>query len=139
MLRRPPRSTRTDTLFPYTTLFRSRHQRHALGPARDHLIERELRRFVAIIRTVELGAVEQGAQVVHANSIGGLRLGAIAGAKYLVLQPAGGGLYARLGLVGGQELFAFGAVLACLGRRLFGLLLLHALRSEEPTSELQSL
>src|SRR3546814_9492463 len=27
MLRRPPKSTRTDTLFPYTTLFRS-------GPAR---------------------------------------------------------------------------------------------------------
>src|SRR3546814_10492886 len=27
MIRRPPRSTRTDTLFPYTTLFRS----HAAG------------------------------------------------------------------------------------------------------------
>src|SRR3546814_2449822 len=27
MLRRPPRSTRTDTLFPYTTLFRS----HRIG------------------------------------------------------------------------------------------------------------
>src|SRR3546814_12700099 len=27
MIRRPPRSTRTDTLFPYTTLFRS----HAVG------------------------------------------------------------------------------------------------------------
>src|SRR3546814_6242004 len=26
MIRRPPRSTRTDTLFPYTTLFRSRKQ-----------------------------------------------------------------------------------------------------------------
>src|SRR3546814_6347563 len=26
MIRRPPRSTRTDTLFPYTTLFRSRHR-----------------------------------------------------------------------------------------------------------------
>src|SRR3546814_18418259 len=26
MLRRPPRSTRTDTLFPYTTLFRSPEQ-----------------------------------------------------------------------------------------------------------------
>src|SRR3546814_7123497 len=26
MIRRPPRSTRTDTLFPYTTLFRSRRQ-----------------------------------------------------------------------------------------------------------------
>src|SRR3546814_1471055 len=34
MIRRPPRSTRTDTLFPYTTLFRSRVaaqlQRHLL-------------------------------------------------------------------------------------------------------------
>src|SRR3546814_18893803 len=26
MIRRPPRSTHTDTLFPYTTLFRSRHR-----------------------------------------------------------------------------------------------------------------
>src|SRR3546814_2719586 len=26
MIRRPPRSTRTDTLFPYTTLFRSSHR-----------------------------------------------------------------------------------------------------------------
>src|SRR3546814_15438613 len=26
MIRRPPRSTRTDTLFPYTTLFRSRSE-----------------------------------------------------------------------------------------------------------------
>src|SRR3546814_6241138 len=28
MIRRPPRSTRTDTLFPYTTLFRSAEQGH---------------------------------------------------------------------------------------------------------------
>src|SRR3546814_2815610 len=34
MLPRPPRSTRTDTLFPYTTLFRSRHNRGAV-----HLID----------------------------------------------------------------------------------------------------
>src|SRR3546814_8286232 len=27
MITRPPRSTRTDSLFPYTTLFRSRHAR----------------------------------------------------------------------------------------------------------------
>src|SRR3546814_10272259 len=38
MIRRPPRSTRTDTLFPYTTLFRSdarggcRRRRPDLGP-----------------------------------------------------------------------------------------------------------
>src|SRR3546814_4297317 len=29
MIRRPPRSTRTDTLFPYTTLFRSYRDRTA--------------------------------------------------------------------------------------------------------------
>src|SRR3546814_9445130 len=29
MIRRPPRSTRTDTLFPYTTLFRSSGDGHA--------------------------------------------------------------------------------------------------------------
>src|SRR3546814_1631311 len=34
MLRRPPRSTRTDTLFPYPTLFRSGPVR---GEADDHL------------------------------------------------------------------------------------------------------
>src|SRR3546814_5710397 len=39
MIRRPPRSTRTDTLFPYTTLFRSQHHwwsdpRHNEGPGR---------------------------------------------------------------------------------------------------------
>src|SRR3546814_19049800 len=30
MIRRPPRSTRTDTLFPYTTLFRSWRRRATL-------------------------------------------------------------------------------------------------------------
>src|SRR3546814_12012049 len=49
MLRRPPRSTRTDTLFPYTTLFRSpvaldllpRVGQHGFGPC-----QRRLRRIV---------------------------------------------------------------------------------------------
>src|SRR3546814_2275620 len=31
MIRRPPRSTRTDTLFPYTTLFRSNPDSKVLG------------------------------------------------------------------------------------------------------------
>src|SRR3546814_14840377 len=34
MIRRPPRSTRTDTLFPYTTLFRSKSQLQKLHQAR---------------------------------------------------------------------------------------------------------
>src|SRR3546814_3339624 len=38
MIRRPPRSTRTDTLFPYTTLFRSLFDQTGVGAlaARDH-------------------------------------------------------------------------------------------------------
>src|SRR3546814_20876640 len=32
MIRRPPRSTRTDTLFPYTTLFRSVDRVRDFGP-----------------------------------------------------------------------------------------------------------
>src|SRR3546814_9563242 len=34
MIRRPPRSTRTDTLFPYTTLFRSVRVERVLRPGR---------------------------------------------------------------------------------------------------------
>src|SRR3546814_1424503 len=37
MIRRPPRSTRTDTLFPYTTLFRSlRAHVHQLQALQEH-------------------------------------------------------------------------------------------------------
>src|SRR3546814_486212 len=35
MIRRPPRSTRTDTLFPYTTLFRSRQLAELLAQLFD--------------------------------------------------------------------------------------------------------
>src|SRR3546814_2165608 len=42
MIRRPPRSTRTDTLFPYTTLFRSQAfvQYHAKRPNHHPLSKR---------------------------------------------------------------------------------------------------
>src|SRR3546814_12856666 len=40
MIRRPPRSTRTDTLFPYTTLFRSQ-----LNAIFGYLFEHDLREF----------------------------------------------------------------------------------------------
>src|SRR3546814_10075715 len=51
MIRRPPRSTRTDTLFPYTTLFRSR-QGHE--PARTVGL-RKLARAPAGIAAVTIG------------------------------------------------------------------------------------
>src|SRR3546814_1163848 len=37
MIRRPPRSTRTDTLFPYTTLFRSILLPNPNAQARDYI------------------------------------------------------------------------------------------------------
>src|SRR3546814_13229789 len=45
MIRRPPRSTRTDTLFPYTTLFRSEHARADRSQAQATLVARALDRF----------------------------------------------------------------------------------------------
>src|SRR3546814_2012524 len=45
MIRRPPRSTRTDTLFPYTTLFRSDDTSSAVGPVVD--LDQRVDDFVA--------------------------------------------------------------------------------------------
>src|SRR3546814_4908420 len=55
MLRRPPRSTRTDTLFPYTTLFRSERlagQRlyKAIDLTRDAKVQRYQQRITALLQ-----------------------------------------------------------------------------------------
>src|SRR3546814_7874738 len=42
MIRRPPRSTRTDTLFPYTTLFRSRRRSRGGGSLRSFILQPRL-------------------------------------------------------------------------------------------------
>src|SRR3546814_8995455 len=58
MIRRPPRSTRTDTLFPYTTLFRS-HDRQAEDPGLDRRgdeARRHARRLTGGGRRVNCGA-----------------------------------------------------------------------------------
>src|SRR3546814_5728924 len=60
MIRRPPRSTRTDTLFPYTTLFRSRVHQHRLAgvdaghdqSARVLRHRRAVRLAIAVIKPV---------------------------------------------------------------------------------------
>src|SRR3546814_14352304 len=49
MIRRPPRSTRTDTLFPYTTLFRSaRRERDARAGAAPHALPGEVGRWIIL-------------------------------------------------------------------------------------------
>src|SRR3546814_19796616 len=54
MIRRPPRSTRTDTLFPYTTLFRSPRWQRAGG-----LLSRSVRTRQQARRRVD-GCVSRG-------------------------------------------------------------------------------
>src|SRR3546814_10886433 len=59
MIRRPPRSTRTDTLFPYTTLFRSVHaarrgrRRLALDRSDSRRLARQGRRAEGLHRSEE--------------------------------------------------------------------------------------
>src|SRR3546814_3555815 len=75
MIRRPPRSTRTDTLFPYTTLFRSQgavgaapRQRHVGALAAQRVAgQRTQRRRHAVLATdaVEDQGVGQAVVLVH--------------------------------------------------------------------------
>src|SRR3546814_12292452 len=70
MIRRPPRSTRTDTLVPYTTLFRSgrlpaaQHRQHPVAVRTEilrqggsHTVEREIEQ-----EDIDAPAVEAGAE-----------------------------------------------------------------------------
>src|SRR3546814_18918018 len=57
MIRRPPRSTRTDTLFPYTTLFRSIGGSGVSGQRRA---ARELERDLALHAVVHGELVTDG-------------------------------------------------------------------------------
>src|SRR3546814_18746437 len=57
MIRRPPRSTRTDTRFPYTTLFRS---------AAEHIIlPLDLRRFGGSALTADIDVPKDGVPEVE--------------------------------------------------------------------------
>src|SRR3546814_7004702 len=75
MIRRPPRSTRTDTLFPYTTLFRSAHARRdvdqqitlELAPHRDKTVIRNTVDAVPVIAVVHACAPAAEAVVKQAR------------------------------------------------------------------------
>src|SRR3546814_12639884 len=64
MIRRPPRSTRTDTLFPYTTLFRSGVAPNAAGIIVEVLLESFAREA--------LGNLARAWQVTDCEKIGKL-------------------------------------------------------------------
>src|SRR3546814_9854878 len=118
MIRRPPRSTRTDTLFPYTTLFRSivrpRLHREPMdaddaGRSLDHLGRDEIlaRR---VRRHDRLDQILRHILVIGEHLLGilGQAIAAIAEGR-IVIEAADPGIET------------------------------HAVRSEEHTSELQSL
>src|SRR3546814_14886760 len=60
MIRRPPRSTRTDTLFPYTTLFRSPGQARTERPGVVALRQLGLQRVHGLGDAAELVAPGAG-------------------------------------------------------------------------------
>src|SRR3546814_18505941 len=66
MIRRPPRSTRTYTLFPYTTLFRSVETRQRIAglTGRDH--EARAIEVLQVVDGAEAGAVDVLEQRVRA-------------------------------------------------------------------------
>src|SRR3546814_18638933 len=93
MIRRPPKSTRTDTLFPYTTLFRSQAlpASSASGFSRDFaasivvfLVAMPLCMGIAIASGLP---PEKG---LMTGIIGGLVVGMIAGSPLQVSGPAAG-------------------------------------------------
>src|SRR3546814_15015164 len=61
MIRRPPRSTRTDTLFPYTTLFRSiDFQEFMIVPVGADSIVEAVRCGSEIFHTLKKGLADKG-------------------------------------------------------------------------------
>src|SRR3546814_10319716 len=100
MIRRPPRSTRTDTLFPYTTLFRSAALRlsdlcqesHAGHVAVDGAVL-EARHVVAAVALGEVGfgPVAAGQQAARERRVGDeADAEPAAGRQYICLDIAGG-------------------------------------------------
>src|SRR3546814_8143138 len=59
MIRRPPRSTRTDTLFPYTTLFRSPDERLVvLARSSIRLRARSSSRYFPCVISVQFDSID---------------------------------------------------------------------------------
>src|SRR3546814_5920027 len=124
MIRRPPRSTRTDTLFPYTTLFRSNAALMADQAWLLFGVEAAMSGVIAMVVAVR-GIVSRGhpvlrkAACVSSSGSSGVVVGhASPSWMRAVLEPASG-----------QRV---NAVVIAVGRSVWR-------RTEEHTSELQSL
>src|SRR3546814_1104374 len=116
MIRRPPRSTRTDTLFPYTTLFRSR----SCGPQQAAQAIHECGTFFSPFDRKHVNTLEHYRRTINTES-----------RRYsLPVEKSSSGPNARENSMQGARI----ASLACVDHAL-----VQRRRSEEHTSELQSL
>src|SRR3546814_1176854 len=128
MIRRPPRATRTDTLFPDTTLFRS--------AVRDPAVRKQLKKELAA------GPQADWSNLVHAS--GGWQNVVLANAHNDRYRQFHGKNFAEIGKALGKDPAdaAWDIWLAALPARAGALYFLMDdadIRSEEHTSELQSL
>src|SRR3546814_10371977 len=129
MIRRPPRSTRTDTLCPYTPLFRSGLRRTAVTPFWDHQpvdLER-LQELSGDFAALDGFLLSPGQALKHWPAVTLDEVEAAAFRQGRVLQPAGLVREARLAVYGPDD-----ALLGIARRDGDG-------RSEEHTSETQTL
>src|SRR3546814_9510938 len=74
MIRRPPRSTRTDTLFPYTTLFRSIAPGSSIGALN---ISGDITFAAGSVYEVEVDVASSASDLVHATGIATLNGGSV--------------------------------------------------------------
>src|SRR3546814_14755792 len=101
MIRRPPRSTRTDTLFPYTTLFRSRLSLREGGALRQADVTAEKARGKVVLQSggqVDSAKVDLGQLVLRGDGIGSLALQRLT-ARLGPLRPGSGSRLEELDLV----------------------------------------
>src|SRR3546814_14525007 len=76
MIRRPPRSTRTDTLFPYTTLFRSDWSERRYVPALTTILRVLffMFTFILVVQAIVAAALV-GVVLMQRSEGGGLGVG----------------------------------------------------------------
>src|SRR3546814_9779507 len=144
MIRRPPRSTRTDTLFPYTTLFRSPAPQHANACPRRSALGRDPH--------VPTGFQRGNRATPHQDCARKTRLPEGEAGNELSLerevgQPAGGtvgsvgasGFSGSVGVSTGGGIMVSGGRVSSVGGGVMVSSTGGGIRSEEHTSELQSL
>src|SRR3546814_19860763 len=111
MIRRPPRSTRTDTLFPYTTLVRSLEfvlqpganaaevGAERVDPLPPRVVTRPLleravvdRKRAEVVDDLAVGAAQRRAEIEHVDPAGGISIAPDSDVRLRYALPLGDGV-----------------------------------------------